>query len=383
MGSSAQIPKVVGNSVRTTNGQPLRLLGVDVPGTQKACVAGRGISVGPLDANEAKAIAAWHTNVVRIPLNEDCWLGINGVPKQYPSTAYQRAINAWVTDLNNAGLVVILTLFSAAPGTIHATGQWPMADADHAGTFWHEVASSYSSRPSVIFDLFNEPYIGGSHPNSADWACWLHGCQLLFPLCPINPQTGEFARDKGCPIVRYQTEGMQQLVDIVRNAGAEQPIMVGGLNWAGDPCGVRDSDFASGQCQWLANEPTDPEHQLIVSFHTYPWTACASVSCWNADVAPVTTHVPVVTGEFGQANCGTNFLNSFMRWADRHNVSYLAQSWATSSETNSTACHSVSMLSHEGVGLKLLSTWDGTPNIVAASGSVFRAHLASLGVGER
>ena len=31
----------------------------------------------------------WSINAVRVPLNEDCWLGINGVKPQYGGAAYR------------------------------------------------------------------------------------------------------------------------------------------------------------------------------------------------------------------------------------------------------------------------------------------------------
>ena len=44
------------------------------------------------DAATAAAIASWQMNAVRIPLNEDCWLGINGAPAAYSGANYQTAI---------------------------------------------------------------------------------------------------------------------------------------------------------------------------------------------------------------------------------------------------------------------------------------------------
>ena len=36
--------------------------------------------------------------MVRIPINEDCWLGINGVPRAYSGAAYRAAIVAFVAE---------------------------------------------------------------------------------------------------------------------------------------------------------------------------------------------------------------------------------------------------------------------------------------------
>src|SRR5436305_5983091 len=83
---------VQGNQIVNGNGQPIRLLGVDRSGTEYACIQGWGIFDGPSDAASIQAITSWHTNAVRVPLNEDCWLGINGAPAAYSGATYQQAI---------------------------------------------------------------------------------------------------------------------------------------------------------------------------------------------------------------------------------------------------------------------------------------------------
>jgi len=63
------------------------------------------------------AIAAWKTNAVRVPLNETCWLAINGVAPAYSGDNYRQAISDFVARLNRAGLIVILELHWSAAGT--------------------------------------------------------------------------------------------------------------------------------------------------------------------------------------------------------------------------------------------------------------------------
>ena len=374
-GDNAVTPRVVGTSLLDIAGKPVRLLGFNIPGTENACIENKGFSWGPFNSTEAESIASWHANAVRVPLNEDCWLGINGAPSQYSGAPYRQAIENWVADLNDAGVVVILDLLSVAPGTYQAKAQWPMADADHSVTLWSQVASAFANDPSVIFDLYNEPFIGRSNPTSSDWSCWLNGCSTSFALCPFDESTGEFQVMSGCPIVNYQTAGMQELVDAVRAAGAAQPIMVGGLNWAGDPCGLYDSGADRNGCMWLADEPVDPDHQLAVSFHTYDWTACTTSSCWNADVGTVAAHAPVITGEFGEADCSTGYIDAFMNWADQHKVSYLAQSWQPSDSANPSPCVPGA---HTGPNFWLLSNWSGAPSTIVPQGAAVNGHLAGL-----
>jgi hypothetical protein len=69
-----------------------------------------GIFDGPSDPASVKVIASWKANIVRLPLNEDCWLGINGINPQYSGQNYQNAVHNYVKILNSAGLAVILDL---------------------------------------------------------------------------------------------------------------------------------------------------------------------------------------------------------------------------------------------------------------------------------
>lgn len=305
---------------------------------------GTGLSYGPFNKAEAESIARWHVNVVRVPLNEDCWLGINGVSRAYSGQAYRVAVEKWVSYINEAGMIAIIDLHFSAPGSIVPKTEWPMPDETHSVTFWAQVASVFKTDPMVIFDLFNEPHLGRYSPTSDDWSCWLKGCTSTTPDCP--------RRSTCSKSVTYRVAGMQQLVDTVRDAGADQPLMIGGLDWASTPCGSSDSNGRVGRCSWLSYEPKDPLHQLIVSFHSYDhgYGHCDSLTCWNSTIAMLAKRVPVVTGELGesQTSCSATFVKQYMEWADVHRVSYLLWSWRPATK----GCGS----------LRLLSNWDGSPN---------------------
>ena len=77
------------NRVLDASGNFVHLHGVNHSGTEFACIQGWGI----FDADNGApppvaAIASWNTNVVHMGLNEDCVLGINGVPPQYAGANY-------------------------------------------------------------------------------------------------------------------------------------------------------------------------------------------------------------------------------------------------------------------------------------------------------
>jgi hypothetical protein len=295
-------------------GKPVRLLGVNRSGLEYACVQGWGFSDGPVDAASISAMKTWRIDAVRVPLNEDCWLGINGVKAQYGGGAYRAFVQSFVARLNAAGMTAILDLHWNASGSQRATGQQQMADADHSPAFWRSVARTFRGNRNVILDLYNEPH-------DVSWRCWRDGC-------------GRWA-------------GMQRLVDAVRSAGGREPLMLGGLAWSNDLSG------------WLRWRPRDPLHQLIASFHLYNFNTCSTAACWNATVAPVARVVPVVTGELGENDCAHGFIDTYMPWADAAGISYLGWTWDTWN------CNS---------GPALISGYDGTPTRFGAG---FRAHLQS------
>jgi hypothetical protein len=181
---------VSGNQLVDGAGSPVILHGADLSGTEFACDQGggptdRGWSIyggQPLgQLSTYQAMAAWNINVVRVPLNEDCWLNINGVNPAYAGVAYQQAIETEVSLINQAGMVAILDLHWTSPGAYAAVAQQPLPDADHSVAFWQSVATTFKANPAVIYDLFNEPFLYSSYftnPNQNAWQCWLDGCSL-------------------------------------------------------------------------------------------------------------------------------------------------------------------------------------------------------------
>ncbi len=315
---------VQGNKLVNGAGQAIVLHGVDRSGTEYACIQGWGLFDGPNDAASVQAIANWHANAVRVPLNEDCWLGINGAPAAYSGAAYQQAIANYVGLLNQNGLVAILDLHWTAAGSAQATGQQQMADADHAVAFWGSVASAFKGNGSVIFDLFNEPY-------NISWSCW---------------------RDGGtCAGVPYAVAGMQSLVAAVRNTGATNVLMAGGLAWSND------------LSQWLAYRPNDPLGNLVAAWHVYNFNACSNGACYDSTVAPVMQQVPLVAGEIGENDCTHNFVDTTMAWLDAHGGGYIGWSWNTADCAN---------------GPALITDYAGSPT---AFGQGLRARLAMLASG--
>lgn len=307
--SPAPRPVVVGNHlVDARTGATFVPRGANWPSFEYACWQGWGYSQNT--AGEAALMATWKINTVRIPLNQDCWLGLQGSPAGNGRTkeGYRTAVESFVAQLNAAGIVAILDLHSSAPLGYSAHGQRAMPDAQSTA-FWTSVATRFASNPSVMFDLFNEPYSRWNNATSGwvfdlTWTCWRDGgCQAPVEDDYTSALSG----------AKYTVVGMAELVAAVRAAGASQPIMLGGR------------DYSNDLGKWLQYRPDDD--QLVASWHNYPGQVCHTLTCWNTQITAVAAAVPIVTGEIGQTDGGSDYLTTFMDWADDHGVGYLPWAW--------------------------------------------------------
>ena len=330
---------VSGNHLVTDTGDTFRALGVNRSGGEFGCVQGKEIFDGPVDQAAVDAMKDWHVNTVRIPLNEECWLGTENVPAGGPGAAeYQQAVQDYTDLLVANGINVILDLHwtwgqytgaGAGCPDVAATCQKPMPNARYTPQFWSEVATAFKGNDAVVFDLFNEPYpdaAGNWSDPAAAWTC---------------------LRDGGtCTGIDYEVAGMQTLVDAVRATGATNVLMVGGLEWA------------NNLSQWLDYRPEDPLDNLVASWHSYNFNACVTTACWDGTIGTVAAEVPVQAGEIGQDTCAHDYIDQVMDWADANGVGYTAWTW------DPWGCSG---------GNVLITDWDGTPTSTYGEG--FRDHL--------
>jgi endoglucanase len=205
-----------------------------------------------------------------------------------------------------------------------------MPDAAGAIPFWTSVANTFKGSNAVIFDLFNEPYASrATGSTTTGWQCWENG--------------------GSCPGLSYQVAGMQQMVSAVRSTGASNVLMLGG------------EEYSNDLSSWLQYEPTDPDHDLVASWHSYNFNACSTQSCWTSQIAPVLAQVPLVAGEIGENDCSGSYIDPLMSWLDSANTSYLA--WAWNADFN---CSS---------GPGLITDYTGT---ATGYGAAYKAHVSAL-----
>src|SRR2546426_12358280 len=102
---------VSGNRLLTASNGPYKLMGVNRSGGEFACIQGNGMWNGPMDQASIDAMKTWKVRAVRVPLNEECWVGTSDVPAGGPSgTTYQNNVKAYVNLLLSNGITPIVEM---------------------------------------------------------------------------------------------------------------------------------------------------------------------------------------------------------------------------------------------------------------------------------
>lgn len=333
------------HAVMGTNGQPghiadqnghtVILHGVDESGSENFCVNWGPPPVvfspaggpSPLTQDSLTAMKSWGINAVRIPMNEDCWLGINGVESSVGGANYQDPISQAVDLITNTNsMYVILDLHVGGPGTTTGLSGTPsMADMDHSVTFWQQVAAAYKNNGSVIFDLYNEPNLPGTPQQQYD--CWENGS--------TSPNSG------ACSMVDFAVAGMQTLLSTVRQAGANNLVILGGTG------------VAALMEPWVMYAPTDTlsPPNIAASWHVYDdQGGCTSdpnsslaILCPSTNNGAMGNGIetimaagyPIIVGETGYYACSTAGVGAawwpfFLSWATAQQIGTVAWAWSDS-----------------------------------------------------
>lgn len=341
--------KVVGNEIHDAGGNRIVLRGVNRSGTEYQCVKNAGVFDGLATEESVRAMTTWGINAVRVPLNESCWLGINGAPARYARENYQQAIVYYVELLQSFGLVPILDLHWAAPGDELATDELgrdalrPMPNVDHSIDFWRGVATVFRDDEGVVFEPYNEPFPDLNRDTDAAWQCWRDGCE-----------TAQYRTDE-----TYAAAGMQALVDAIRDTGARHLILLGGVQYSND------------LSQWLTYKPTDPFDNIAAAWHIYDFNECSDLPCWNDEAGTVAAEFPILATEIGQSDCtGESFLRPLMTFLDEQRSGYLAWSW----NVLSSPCEPRMPRGDDGRAWPLITSYE-TPEPKSGYAQVFRDHV--------
>lgn len=335
---------ISGSSILNGSGTHVQMHGVNFSGFEYSCLSG-GMNDGPTPPNigEVNGMKSWNINTVRIPLNEDCWLGQHGIATAVSGANYQNAVANFVNLLTSNNVSVVLNLHFTGDGITKAVEQEPMADRAHSNNFWSSVASRFKSNSSVMFEPYNEPHLNDvTITGGTAWGCWRNGgCSTKGN----NKGDGTFV-----------VAGMQEMLTAIRTTGATNIIIATGEDWGTDLSG------------WAANKPTDSANQLVAGWHSYgDGLSCQTQSCWDSQLGAVLTTNPILATEIGQLppqkTCAHDYIDPVMAWLDSHNLQgYYAWTWGPFSCAGDPA-----------LLLPSDSNWTGLPTQTYGSG--YKAHL--------
>jgi cellulase (glycosyl hydrolase family 5)/Calx-beta domain-containing protein len=310
--------------VSTQSGSIVQLLGVSVSGLEEGSssfdngVENYGNTTDPGFA----AMASWNINLVRIPLNEETWLGKGCITDGGSAATLQSNVKQAVANANAAGIYVILDLHWAAPDSFGCPeGQGSMPDADNSVAFWTSVATAFKGNPAVIFELFNEPFGTNNYGNwiapissaapsgqsASDVSILVHGGTYYNGYMydcnnGCNRTKGDIYTASGGQFV---TAGYQAMIDAIRATGATNVILANPIGWA-------------GQIEtWPGALPVDPVGQLGVGWHE---DGGASVTTASAQ-AVLSAGYPIVITE------AYSIGDSTFTWAMSHEVGFSYWAW--------------------------------------------------------
>ncbi|MCK7593089.1 cellulase family glycosylhydrolase [Pseudomarimonas salicorniae] len=336
-GPSTLSLRTQGNRFIDGNGNAIQLRGVNYSGFEFAAVQGwsgndpSGGQAGQPGGPNWAALQAWKVNILRIPLNEASWLGgscvdtSGNVINPDPAGNYRSAVQTQVEQANAAGLYVILDLHWTAPGNACPMLQTQMANADHSLAFWTSVASQFKNNPSVMFELFNEPFFNFEFSGDA-WSYMMKGTQGSFSGFPATSRSGNWTTIKQ----PWAVASYQGMLDAVRATGATNVVLIGSMMYA--------QEFSG----WLSHRPTDPLNQMAAVWHPYPtfgatWGSAAyaqpnyAPGVYNEVLDILGAGIPVIATETGDRNTagtvGAPLVDTITRWADLNGISVLGWGW--------------------------------------------------------
>ncbi len=245
--------KVEGNQVLTVDGKPVWLQGLSVDSMQW----GPGENVL---WTVRVALDEWKANVIRLPVHDTYWFGKGRGQPAGGEAAYRETVDKAIHLAATRGAWVVLDL--------HRFG----APIEENIAFWKEVATRYKNHPAVLFELFNEPH-------GITWEIWRNGGSLKeVKHQDVNPVENTLKMETDW------TPGMQALVKAVRETGARNIIVAGGLDWAYDLSGVVNGhalDDLGG-------------NGIIYVSHIYPWK-----KDWQERVLVAADRFPIILTEVG------------------------------------------------------------------------------------
>lgn len=309
--------QVSGNQIVDGLENALRLQGVNLCGLEWL------IHDENIERSVTEALDNWNCNVIRIPLNQDFWFGY-GEGQNDSGVSYRETFDRVLKEAVKRNKYVIMDLHWSDQGIWgQQYGQQKMPDQNSI-TFWQSVCFIYGNNPNIFFGIYNEPH-------DITWNEWRNGGVI---------------EDHG---IKFYAPGHQQLIEIIRDTGAKNICIVGGLEWAYDLTGIQNGYALADR----NTAGTLSGNGIVYDAHIYPFK-------YDFDhfVACIKNDHPLLIGECGwfdpqwyrdkidpewHAEPHASWCPKLLTWIKKNNFHWTAWSFHVNADPN------------------LLSDWNYTP----------------------
>lgn len=218
-----------GHDLVRSDGSTVTLRGVMVPALERLSDKGR------LGLELFRSIAAAGANVVRLPVDPETWR----TDPEYLARYLDPAVR-WAGEAGLYAIVDLHMIGNVVTGTGQAMPEAPARPLVEG--FWRAVAAYFRAAPHTLFEIFNEP--------------------------------AGIAADAWQPVAA-------DLVRTIRAGGAQQLVIVGGVDFASD-------------ASWVANTPIADDN-VAYAVHVYPGTSID----WRRSFGELAARHPVLVTEWG------------------------------------------------------------------------------------
>jgi hypothetical protein len=327
---------VNGNKIYNERNEEVRLVGVNI------CSLEWNSQGDNVLASLYEVFANWNCNIVRLPLAQDRWFGKVedwSTPKPPDDGAqYRKIVDDAVELALNFGKYIEIDLhWSNAGEWGKNVGQHNMPD-ENSLVFWIDVAKKYANHPAVLFNIYNEPH-------DISWEIWRNGGTVNEVLNRGKASELRFT---------YNTPGHQKFVDEIRALGANNIIIVSGLDWGYDLRGIaKDSGGNS-----YALKDTPEGNGIVYDSHIYPWKEWNGAN-HNAKVLVIAKDYPVIIGEIGidpggewGAATRPTWLRNMLNWVDNNDLHWTGWCFHTSATPNMISDWQYTPTRHHGAVMK-------------------------------
>jgi hypothetical protein len=232
-----------------------------------------GLNVDSLEFSEGgwqmqktmmEAMDNWHANIIRMPVHSKYWFQEDAEKQE----KYRKLVDSLIAMASERGKYVDLDLH-----------QYQYFKQD-AYNFWKDAAERYKNNPTVLFGILNEPH-------TISWKQWRNGGVITK-----DNKTTKFY-------------GHQQVVEMIRDLGAKNIIIAGGLDWGYDLRGIvgeaeGDSTVYALVDQGSKNRTSRAGYGIMYDTHIYPWKG--RTADWDKMMGTARKMYPILSGENGWDN---------------------------------------------------------------------------------